>query len=189
MVTPLLSSRVRTQGQLCPSSQPGNSKRGLGKPPRFSIFSSDRFAQARHAVSVPPLNICYNRPGAQEPRSPGAFALLCPRGRALASPPCSRPAPRALPRCSSRRPRVLGPARSPAGGPQSPLAGLAPEALRNQSISSGRRQPASDWCYICLVLTVVQLGGQCRIGRLADSGLNFSARSDLSSFVTISQPP
>lgn len=46
-----------------------------GNHPRLSIFSSDCFARARHAVSMPPVNICYKRTGA-EPGSPSADFVL-----------------------------------------------------------------------------------------------------------------
>lgn len=54
---------------------PGILKEVWGNHPRLSIFSSDCFAQARHAVSMPPLNIYYNSAGAEH-MSPAAVFVL-----------------------------------------------------------------------------------------------------------------
>lgn len=94
---------------------PGILKEVWGNHPRLSIFSSDCFAQARHAVSMPPLNIYYNSAGAEH-MSPAA---LCCHGSCSSSRPPQHTSPLSLQwslyfklslTALHMRSRILGPA-------------------------------------------------------------------------------
>lgn len=96
VATQLVSSKARIQRWSAGLPSPGILKEVWGSHPRLSIFSSDCFAEVRHAVSMPPLNVHYNSAGAKHMSLSAVFVLpwqllLLKATSATFPPPCHGP--------------------------------------------------------------------------------------------------
>lgn len=122
VATQLVSSKARIQRWSAGLPSPGILKEVWGSHPRLSIFSSDCFAEVRHAVSMPPLNVHYNSAGAKHMSLSAVFVLpwqlLLLKATSATFPPSlpwslySKPSLTAL----QMRSEILGPPHSLARG-------------------------------------------------------------------------